>query len=953
MFYLISKRSFLGLILCVFLSAAAAFGQNSTTLSGTITDSNGAVIVGATVKALNLGSNREFTVSADGNGKYLFTDLPAGSYRVSAASQGFAENAENIIVGDGANATRDFSLSPGSIQDVVTVTAGKGNALAAVDVPQTVTVTTAEDLEQRRPRSTFEALERTPNIIPVETSPARERPRLRGLDSTRVLIVIDGERLNNARTDLNTGLSPSIIDVTQLESTEVVSGAGSSLYGSDSLAGTINLITKGPTRPNDGLLLSFRFDGNYSSNGKVRRGAGVINLSNPQIAFRIGGSLFRNDNYNIGNRGITQDEVLSFGRFYTSIPTGVPNAAGVFSTNSPSGFPIFSVPAGGEISNGQGHGGNGQIDMWFYPTEKHNFRGRYITSQHSNLGNAFSGPPYETQERFNPFRDYDKFGLRYEALGLTKWLPRFSLNFYHQKLSFPQAQFDYSNLAATAASPLGGSYLGTAFTGAPSAFRISTFTSNKNTITTDDIDAQATLAPFAGLFVTVGAQSLKDASRDEFINYPFFNFDRTTPNFAAGQRGASSPNTDYKDRAAFFQAEFDRIKWFRLSGGMRIDNWRTRAMPSPEFPLGFEFGILTTATPFVQANPGPLASQVASLPKITQLASRSGDVTTDRNAITGSIGGVLRLPYGINPYLRYGTSYREPSITERYIIRNFNTGIQGFYALVVGNPNLEPERGRNLDAGVKVQGRNYNGSFGYFRNNLSNLNVFRTPDFGNICAVPAAGLPGLPFPFLGCAPGRALISYNARVNQGGSLITGFEGTGEYSQSLGRFGSINPFVSFGTLHGTNKSPSALEFFIIDRTFNNSATPIKLTGSRDDVPLGNITPFRLIGGAQYNDKSGRFFVEYSFRRQDRVTRAAPTGFNGSTLINYGTFASLNGFTKHDIRGGYTYRAERYRVSLTAGIQNFTDKLYWEHFQNAPAPGRSFIFGITTELFNILKK
>lgn len=965
-----SRNLIIACILLISFFVGTAFSQNAASISGTITDSNGAVVTNATVRVIDQATNREITAVTDGSGKFQIPNLRAGTYRISATGKGFVTVARSVLVEDGASVTEDFSLAPGAIEDTVTVTAGKGQARVAVEVPQTVTVATAEDLERQRPRSTFEALERAPNIIVRETNPSRERPRLRGLDSSRVLIVIDGEKLNNARTDLQTGLSPSIVDVTQLEAAEVVAGAGSSLYGSDSLAGTINLITKGPTRPDTGLLLGFRFDGNYSSNGAVRRGNAVMNLSNKQFAFRLSGLMFRNANYTIGNSPITLDETLAVGRFYATIPTGVPGAAVVngsclpaqnYSCNTANGFPVFAVPAGGEILNGQGHGSNIQADMWWFPSEQHNFRFRYIDSQHKNLGDAFSGPPYETQERFNPFRAYDKFGLRYEGLDFARWLPRVSVNFYRQKLTFPQAQNDYANVN-------GGSYLNQAaplppiFTGNPTIYRVSSFTSNKNTITTENIDAQAIISPFAGMLVTVGGQFLQDSSTDEFIAYPYLNGSLSQPNLAAAQCGtfaanrtcgASSPNTKYQDRAAFVLAEFDRVKWFRITGSLRWDNWKTTASPSNDFPLGLEFGILTTALPTLQANPGSLAGQVASIPSLIQLANRTGEVKSDKKTLTGSIGGVLRLPFGINPYIRYGTSYREPSITERYIIRNFNTGIQGFYALVVGNPGLEPETGKSFDVGVKAQGKRYSGSFGYFRNDLSNLIIFQSPDFGNICVTPAPGLPALTFPFLGCTPGRALINFNGRINQADNEIHGFEGTGEVSIPLGGLGSLNPFVSFGTLYGTNKSPTPTQLFIIDRVFNRTDTPFPLKGSRDDVPLGNITPFRIIGGASFTDVSGRIFAEYSFRHQARVERVNPTFINGTTLVNYGTAASLNDFTRHDIKGGYSWRSERYRFSINAGISNLTDKLYWEHFQNAPAPGRSFIFGFTTELFNVLKR
>lgn len=984
----LSKR-FFGICAFLVLVSTQIFAQSVAKMSGTVNDSNGAAIVGATVKALNLGSGTETVAITNGSGGFEFADLPFGSYRLSANASGFATSAVSLTVGD-ATQTRDFTLSPGTIQDVVTVTAGKGTERAAIEIPQTVTVTTAEQIEQQRPTSTFETIERTPNIIVRETNPARQRPRLRGLDSSRVLVLIDGERLNNARTDLQTGLSPSIIDVTEIEQAEVVSGAGSALFGSDSLAGTINFITKGPNLSQNGLNVGFRLDGNYATNGEVARGYGVVNISNKMMAFRASYSQFSLTDYSIGNRAITLDETLAAGRFFTTVPTNIPNPTAVPpiapSFNGAASFAIFSVPANGKIFNNGGRGYNGQIDGWFFPIEKLSVRARYITSQHRALGDAFSGPPYETQQRFNPFRNYLKYGLRADLLDYVRWMPRVSVNFYYQKLSFPQAQFDYTNQSrATAVGGVPfpsifptGSFSGAAFTGTASVFTANSFTSTKNTIATLNIDVQATFAPFTGLLVTVGGQNLKDSSRDEFVNYGLFNFDTNRPNFGAAtiftvpipgqtvsqtfsvarfQSGASTPDTTYRDRAAFFQAEFDRFKYLRISGGLRIDNWATVASPSANFPLGNEFGVLNAALPQLTANPGPLASQVAALPSLIALANRSGSATTNNNTVTGSIGFVARLPYGINPYFRYGTSYREPSISERYILRIF-PAFPGLVAPVVGNPNLSPETGQTYDVGIKAQGSNYSLSFGYFRNNLKNLIIFQTPDFGNICVAPnpSIGLLPLSAAFVNsarpCAVGQSAISFNGRVNQADNTISGFEGTGQYSQSLGSFGSINPFISFGSLKGVNKSPTALNLYRLQVLQARSDLPFELSGSVSDFPLGNITPFRLFGGVQYSDSDGRFFVEYAFRHQKRVTRIDPNSLTGTTLINFGTYAGFNGFTKHDIRGGYTLRRERYRISFNAGIQNLTDKLYWEQFQTAPAAGRSFIFGVTTELFNVLK-
>ena len=174
--------------LMIIFSTTALFAQSGGKISGTIKDQNNATILGASVTALNIASSQKITVTTDASGKYVFTGLRDGTYRITANANGFADSAETIVLSDGATETKDFQLSLGGIKDVVSVTAGKGSDRLAAEIPQIITVASAEQIEQRVPRSTFEVMERAPNIGSIETNPARERPRLRGLSSNRLLV---------------------------------------------------------------------------------------------------------------------------------------------------------------------------------------------------------------------------------------------------------------------------------------------------------------------------------------------------------------------------------------------------------------------------------------------------------------------------------------------------------------------------------------------------------------------------------------------------------------------------------------------------------------------------------------------------------------------------------------------------------------------------------------------
>ena len=114
-------------------------------------------------------------------------------------------------------------------------------------IPLHVETITRASIEQANTLSTGDALTTVANITPVGNGPFGVRPRLRGLDSTRLLVLVDGERLNTARqaTDRQ-GAEVGLISPDAISRMEIVNGAGTLLYGSDALAGTINIITNEP-----------------------------------------------------------------------------------------------------------------------------------------------------------------------------------------------------------------------------------------------------------------------------------------------------------------------------------------------------------------------------------------------------------------------------------------------------------------------------------------------------------------------------------------------------------------------------------------------------------------------------------------------------------------------------------------------------------------------------------
>jgi outer membrane receptor protein involved in Fe transport len=911
------------------LSVSTVAAQSSgASVTGTIRDPVGQVIVDAEVQMIHLGSGTAFKTTSNSEGKYELDQLALGSYMLSIKSGGFAVATRSLTLRRNESYVEDFLLTPGIIESSITVTAGKGSARVAADAPQMVTVTDQSDFERRRPASTTRALELTPNLITINANPALERPRLRGLASNRLLIVLDGERLNNVRSDPTSGVSPSIVDVAQLETAEVLSGAGSSLYGSDAMAGVINLIT--PSEERGDNYLGFRFNGDVRTNGKFRRGAAAINWSTGRFAARLSGSLFRENAYHIGNEDIPLSEVVRLGNLAASMG----NEAG---NNVARTFAVWSLPAGGEVPNSQGHGFNDQADVWFFPNVNHSIRYRQLNSQHKDLGFAFIAPPFDPRRQFNSFRRLDKYGLRYEGRELRSWLPRVSASFYRQKYSFPDdtvtSQILFNSSWTLSFEP---GFLSAQLTGDPSVFAGVNLAENKNSITTHGLDLQATFAPFVGALVTTGVGYLRDSSADEFSRT-----DLVAP-FQRVSGRASNPDTDYTNWSWFNLFEHEPFQWLRLNGGLRVDNWGTQAKVTRGFPLGVESILLDRSFDALLAIPGQISTTGAA--GLIDLVKGVKGISTSRTVVTGTAGAVVRLPQGINPYFRWGTSYREPGITERYLLRDF--GDPSFSVLVIPNTTLRPERGREFDFGVKVQRAKWNVSANYFRNDLKDF-IGNTSAGPFIIPIdPAIGLGPISdlFPFHG-------VLYVQRTNTARARIQGVESQYDVNLPM-EHGVISAFGSTGWMKGTNLTPDEVTLRLISRFYNRSDTPVQLSGSPDDAPLSSITPLRTINGVRFDSLKRRWFAEYEIRYQAQVKRADPLDLSAAISTEYGTFRSLSSFAVQSLRGGYTVRSEKHKIMFTVGLENLTNRLYFEQFQTAPAPGRSVVFGTTVELMNILK-
>src|ERR1700688_2480435 len=90
--------AFLGAVAILTILAGSALAQNDGSISGTVKDSKGGIIPGATVSVSNRDLAVNQTAQTNGEGTFYFAQLPAGTYTISVETSGFKKSERSDVV---------------------------------------------------------------------------------------------------------------------------------------------------------------------------------------------------------------------------------------------------------------------------------------------------------------------------------------------------------------------------------------------------------------------------------------------------------------------------------------------------------------------------------------------------------------------------------------------------------------------------------------------------------------------------------------------------------------------------------------------------------------------------------------------------------------------------------------------------------------------------------------
>ncbi len=577
-------------LFCLAVSAGAA------TITGIVVDkATGAPLIGATVTLVN--QNR--SLATDRSGRFSIMLDANGGAALSVSHVGY-RTVRNLTGSDGTELRVEMEAAA-SVLDNVVVTANRYEK-EAYKTAQPITATGGEEIQTKGYTTVSDVVRAFPGIDMNDAGPFRARPVIRGMFGTRILVLVDGERLNDQR-DISSfaGVSMSLVDPNSIERVEVVNGPSSVLYGSDAMGGVINIITRKATF-SDKLKPFARYSGRYSSADEQHSNRLEVGVENQRWVSSFGFQYreARKDFQPPDGWNTKADYFVFRPGFYDSL-------------NARTGYDFSKdrlVNSRARVNNYEGKLAYKLTDRQRLDFDMNFFRGNDI---------GYPGVPNDSTPYlfFYPDHDRDAFSLAYSARGISSRLAKLEAKVYYDKIS--------KNYLTD--------FLGSLVIPAGPGMTITPLNVLSHTeVTKVGVNFQELYALGPKVSLTSGFDYLHEAIDGKvtdvthYEGFGPFPFDDTT-------YGSSVPNNTWNSVGLFASGEVN-LEPLLVTAGLRYDN----------------FWINTEKTDGYEDDAGdPLPTE-----------------SEHYNRVNGSLGLVYSLGRGVNLVANVGTAYRVPNVVERF-----------------------------------------------------------------------------------------------------------------------------------------------------------------------------------------------------------------------------------------------------------------------------------------------
>jgi len=225
------------------LLSSIAFCQQSTSVSGKVTDNKSIGIAGASVSVLN--TNR--TAITDSAGNFFLKNISPGDYILEVTAIGYAATDDKVKITGQSHELSVILDAAATHLDAVVVTAQKNEELLQ-QIPSSISALTSKQVQEYRLWNSKDITAIVPNLYAANPGDQRNVTSIRGITSSSydpaVATYIDGVN--------QFSLDTYIAQLFDVERIEVLRGPQGTLYGRNAMGGVINIITKQPTNNTDG-----------------------------------------------------------------------------------------------------------------------------------------------------------------------------------------------------------------------------------------------------------------------------------------------------------------------------------------------------------------------------------------------------------------------------------------------------------------------------------------------------------------------------------------------------------------------------------------------------------------------------------------------------------------------------------------------------------------------------
>lgn len=408
------------------------------------------------------------------------------------------------------------------------------------DAPTPVTYIGGDAARERLPNSIADLFRDVPGLDVDGVGTNQVRPAIRGQRGQRILLLEDGVRMNNSRREQDFGELPALVPLTDVDRIEVVRGSASVLYGTDAIAGVVNIITRDVPDYRDRAIhgaASYR----YGSADVQRTPSATIEQRLGRFHYRLSGTTRESNAY--------------------TAPTGSYGDVTFTSRQRVNDTGVHDAAYGGLF--GYDFGAHQRVVAKY---ERYSAR----DAGFGYVDPAVLGPDEPLIRIQYPDQRVDKYSVRYDANALaTPFADRLSVIGYTSN--------NARHLAMNIFVPFGP--------GTPPGAGMNAVTANFTALSTIGMRAEATKA-FARHLVTYGVDAFRDRSDNTDSSVT------TIVGFGPPQSSTSTatqvPNASFSSAGAFVEGDFRMSDRLSLLLGTRAQDVRARTRPT--------MGAATTST---------------------------------------------------------------------------------------------------------------------------------------------------------------------------------------------------------------------------------------------------------------------------------------------------------------------------------------------------------------------